>query len=119
MLKVRKEQVDAFRRQLHTRFVQRMVAYLRTTFPAQTKSLTDDHLRDTVQQGESKAQDYGIIYEDDIRHFLGYVVVYGLTLDSQPQTQWIADILHRQDIDGTVKLDFLDDYELRVTKDQR
>jgi hypothetical protein len=119
MLKVRKEQMETFRMQMQARFVLRMVDYLRVTFPAQTKNLTDDHLRETVQQGERKAQDYGVVYEDDIRRFLGYVVVYGLTLDSHPQTQWIADILHRHDIDGTVKMDFLDDYELRVTKDQR
>jgi hypothetical protein len=119
MLKVRREQMETFRTQRQARFVQRMVDYLRVTFSTQTKNLTDDHLRETVQQGERKAHDYGIVYEDDIRRFLGYVVVYGLTLDSHPQTQWIADILHRHDIDGTVKMDFLDDYELRVTKDQR
>ena len=119
MLKVRREQMETFRTQRQARFVQRMMDYLRVTFPAQTENLTDDRLQATVQQGERKAQDYDIVYEDDIRRFLGYVVVYGLTLDSRPQTQWIADILHRHDIDGTVKMDFLDDYELRAAKDQR
>jgi hypothetical protein len=115
MLKVRGKQMETFRAQMQARFVRSMMDYLRMTFPTQTKDLTDARLRETVQQGDRTAHDHGIVYEDDIRRFLGYVVVYGLTLERHPHAQEIADVLHRHDIDGTVKMDFLDDYELRVT----
>ncbi len=118
MLSIRKEQMEVFNTYMRGQFEQRMVKHLRATFPNRTKDLPDDRIHTVVQNSIKKAESYGIEYEDDIRRFIEYLVIYGTRLDTREETQWIGDILRRHDLDGTAKMDLIDSRELPVLRGQ-
>ncbi len=95
-------------------FEQRMVKHLREKFSDRTENLSDERMRIVVQDIVKKAESYGIEYEDDIRRFIEYVVIYGTRLDVREGTRWIGDILRRKDLDGTAKMDLIDERELEM-----
>ncbi len=39
------------------------------------------------------AESHGIEFENDIRRYIEYLVIYGTRLDERKQTQWIANVL--------------------------
>lgn len=118
MLTIRKEQMDVLSNYMRSRFEQRMVEHLREKFPDRTSDLADEKIRVVVQNSIKKAESYGIEYEDDIRRFIEYLVIYGTQLDVREQTRWIGDILRRNDLDGAAKMDLIDIRELQVLRGQ-
>ena len=112
MLTIRKEQMDILSAYSREQFEWRMVKHLREKFPDRTKDLADEKIRVVVQSGMKKAEGYGIDYEDDIRQFLEYLVIYGTRLDVREETQWIGDILRRNDLSGAAKMNLIDSREL-------
>jgi hypothetical protein len=113
MLTIREEQMQALSGLVLEQYERRMVEHLRATFPDRTKNLQDDRIRAAVQSCVKNANDHGIVYEDDIRRFIEYVVIYGTALDARAETRWIGDILRRDDLDGTAKMDLIDSLELQ------
>ena len=112
MLTIRKEQMDVLSAYSREQFEWRMVKHLREKFPDRTKDLADEKIRVVVQSGMKKAESYGIDYEDDIRQFLEYLVIYGTRLDVREETRWIGDILRRNDLSGAAKMNLIDSREL-------
>jgi hypothetical protein len=112
MLKVRKTQMDSLSEAMLKQFEDRMVIHLRSACPEQTHDMPDANLRVMVQSGISKAREYGVIAEDDIRRYLELMIVYGTDFDISPQTSWAGEILQTKDLDGSAKIDRLDEYDL-------
>ncbi len=118
MLLIRKEQMEVLSAYMREQFEWRMVEHLRATFPDRTRDLPNERIRVVVRDSIRKAESYGIEYEDDIRRFIEYLVIYGLQLDTQAETQWIGDILRRNDLDGTAKMNLIDSRELEALRVQ-
>lgn len=118
MLSIRKEQMETLSAYMREQFEWRMVLHLREIFSERTKDLSDDRIRIVVQDGIRKAECYRIEYEDDIRRFIEYFVTYGTRLDVREETQWIGDILRRDDLSGTTKMNLIDSRELEVLREQ-
>jgi len=118
MLIIRDEQMDVLRAHMRRQYEQRIVKHLREKFPDRTKDLPDKRIRDAVQNSMKKAESYGLEYEDDIRRFIEYLVIYGTKFDTQEETRWIGDILQRNDLDGTAKMDMIDNCEIEVLRRQ-
>lgn len=118
MLSICKKQMEIFSNTMLKRFEYRLLEHLRERFPEQTKDLPDEKILFVVQTGMKKAETFGIIYEDDIRRFIEYLVIYGTRLDIREDFQWIGDILHRDDLNGTAKMDRIDTLELQVLRRQ-
>jgi hypothetical protein len=116
MLIIRDEQMDVLRAHMRRQYEQHIVKHLREKFPDRTKDLPDKRIRDTMQNGMKKAEGYGLEYEDDIRRFIEYSVMYGTKSDNQEETRWIGDILQRNDLDGTAKMDMIDNCEIEVLR---
>ncbi|MEZ5582695.1 MAG: hypothetical protein R3F37_07930 [Candidatus Competibacteraceae bacterium] len=116
MLIIRREQMDRLGQQMEKVFAKRMVTYLRDAYPERTQKVDDERLAEVVQHGIEKAQSHNVEYEDDIRRFLDYMMLYGPKMDSQSSTSWIGNILRRADLDGTEKMDLLDECELKNMK---
>lgn len=116
MLVIRQEQMNVLSAYMRDRFEQRMVDYLRAKFPDRTQDLPDERIRVVVQNSTKKAESYGIEYEDDIQRFIEYLVIYGTRLDTREETQWIGDILRRDDLTGTAKMDLIDSRELQAMR---
>ena len=108
MLILRKEQMNVLRAYMSEQFEQRMTNHIRETFPDRIKDIPDERIRVVVQNSMKKAESFGIEYEDDIRRFIEFLIIYGIQLDVRQETQWIGDILRRNDLDGTAKMDLID-----------
>jgi len=118
MLVIRTEQVDVLSASMRIKFEQRVIEHLRAVFPDKTKHLPDEKIHSVVRDSIRKAESYGVEYEDDIRRFIEYMVIYGTQLDVREQTQWVGDILRRSDLDGTAKMDLIDTRELQKLREQ-
>lgn len=119
MLVIRQEQMDVLSAYMRAQFEQRMIQHLRAKFPERTQDLPDERIRLVVQNSMKKAQSYGVEYEDDIRRFIEYLVIYGTRLDTREETRWIGDILRRDDLNGTAKMDLIDSRELQAFRRQK
>lgn len=98
---------------LRGQFEQRIVKHLRKKFPVRTQALSDEKIQGVVQTGIKDAESHGIEYENDIRRFIEYLVIYGTQLSTRKETQWIANVLQQDELGGTVKMDRIDDLELQ------
>ncbi len=119
MLIIRKEQMDLFRAAMRKRFETRMVEHIRQTFPERTRDVSDERIYNAVQESMRKAESFGIELEDDIRRFIEYLVIYGTQLDIKEDIRWLGEILRREDLNGTEKMDMIDDLELKFVRDQQ
>lgn len=90
------------------RFVRRMLVHLRSKFKGRAETLSDEQLQAQIEQGMKEAQRHGVVYEDDIRRYLEFLMIFGAPLDQQAQAPWLADILHAKAFDGQRKLDLID-----------
>lgn len=117
MLIIRKEQMEALRTSMSRRFEQRMLEHIKNTFPDRIKQVSDEKIRTVIQDSIKKAESYTIEYEDDIRRFIEYLIIYGTQLDTKPETRWIGEILKRTDLTGTAKMDLIDEYELQTIRE--
>ena len=117
MLIIRKEQMDALGAHMRARFESRMIEHIRNNFPDRTNNVSNEDIRTVMQYGTKKAEYYGIEYEGDIRRFIEYLVIYGTQLDAKEETRWMVDILRRDDLDGTSKMDSIDNCELQLLRD--
>ena len=98
------------------RFVRSMVDHLRGKFAARAAGMSDERLAEQVRLGMGEAKGHGVIYEDDIRRYLEYLVIHGTPLAQRPQAPWLAEILHNQALSGRRKLDLIGEYELQLLR---
>ena len=118
MLNISQAQMGQFGAYARERFVVGMVRHLRQKFPDRAAGVSDDTLRALVHSGIRQAEAHDVVFEDDIRRFLEYLVIYGSPLDERPQAPWLGRILHRDDIDGAAKLDLIGEHELALLRGQ-
>ena len=105
---IRRQQMEVFGDYMRRQFEWRMVHHLRARFPNETMLLDEDSLQDLVVSGIRQAEDYGIDVEEDIRRYLEYMMVLSRDFDTNPHTAWASDILRRGNIDGSRKMDEID-----------
>jgi hypothetical protein len=108
MLSISRSQMRQLGAVSRDRFVRRMAAHLRGKFKGRATALPDERLRAQIEQGMAEARRHGMVYEDDIRRYLEFLVIFGAPLDQQAQAPWLADILHDKAFDGQRKLDLID-----------
>ena len=113
MLTISPVQMRHFGEVSRDRFVQRMALHLRTRFAQRAADLSDEGLTAQIELGMAEAQGHGVVYEDDIRRYLEYLVIYGAPLDQQATVTGLADILHDEALSGSAKLDLIDDAVLQ------
>lgn len=114
MLRIRKAQMEAFSASLKEAFIQRMVRHLRTDFPEQLilHELGSDELEPLVRRGMADAEKYGVVNEEDIQLYLECLVLLNPNFDCANDTKWASSILRRDDWDGKMKMDAINDYLL-------
>ena len=112
MLTIRREQMEALGRQSLQQFEAALLEHLRTRFPTQTDGRLDPELRTMIHDGIDRATVYGITLENDVRRYVEWMVLYGPDFDRNPETAWAGDILRTDDLDGTEKIDRIEEAEL-------
>ena len=110
MLTIRRDQMARLAQATMLNFVRSRVRHLETHFRRQltARGLVGPPLEDAVQHEISHAQRYGVVYEHDIARYLDFFALLGPNFDTT--NQWAADILQRDDLDGTTKVNRISDY---------
>jgi hypothetical protein len=106
MLQIRAEQMRALGEAMQRDFEDRMAVYLRVNFQAQVAHLSGEQLLAIIREGILKADRYGITIEKDVARFIEYSVVYGP--DFHTRLGWVATVLGTGGINGTQKMDRID-----------
>jgi hypothetical protein len=112
MLVIRKEQMDVLSNYQLELFVKRVVEHLTLSFPDKTGSLKQKELEDLIRKGVDSAEKYDIDDESDVERYLDYVIRFGASFDIDKETAWASEILNNQEINGTEKMNQIDDYVL-------
>lgn len=112
MLMIRKKQMEVLEEYSLDAFVDRMVNHLRFAFEAEVRDIPDDELRELIRKGVVNAEQYGIEDEADVERFIEYVARFGADFGQTTQTIWADEILSNMEIDGTEKMNMIDDYDL-------
>jgi hypothetical protein len=108
MLIIRKGQMDVFEKHMIDAFNNRMVSHLRNTYPEETSVIPDEDLSAMVKSGSEKAESYGIVEDDDIQRFLGYMLTYGSDFDTDSAHPEVQEILADARLDGEEKIDVIE-----------
>lgn len=116
MLIIRPEQVKVLKQYMVRQFENKMLVHLRKNFPNETKKLSEDKLRAFIQTGIKGAKGYNIELEQDVQSYLEMMIIYGTDFDTNSKTAWAGEILRTQDMDGTTKMNLLEDYELNLLR---
>ena len=119
MLRIRKEQMGAFRQHLRDQFVVQMVTHLREGFPDETCEMDAPALRAFINRGIDAAKDYGVVKRGDVRDYLECMLVLGPDFDRSPRTPWAGQILRDDGLDGTQKMRAIGDLHVRGSLESR
>ncbi len=93
MLTMRKEQMDVFDRIAALEFQERLVEYVRKSFPAAFSELGAQRVREIVRFACEKAKEYELSSERGCRLYASMVFVLGAGFDKDPQFPWAGEIL--------------------------
>ena len=107
MLNIRKEQMEVLGSYMKEQFALQLMSHLRQIFPDRTSQLSDQVLLQAAHNGIEIAQKFGIEYEDDIQRVMPYLIEYKDMLNDESETNWIGNILRREDLDGSDKADMI------------
>lgn len=118
MLIIRKAQMAVFEAHMLERFKARMGEHLKVTFPEQTEEMRPDELSSVIGVGIERAEGYGITQEGHVQRFLEYMFTHGPNFDTDPATTWAGEILRMTDVDGSVKMDWIDEQKRLNSEDK-
>ena len=109
MLTIRPEQVAVLEQYMVKQFEERMRIHLQRVFSEELQTIGEVELRERIRLGVKKARSYQIIREGDIQRYLECAVIYGWEFDT---TSWAREILSREDWDGEIKMDKVEQHRL-------
>ena len=116
MLRIRKEQMEAFKNDILQKFEDRMSLYLHSQFPEKTQKIQETDLRQMIRTGTFRARKYGVTLEPDVCRFLECMMVHGFNFDTDPKIVWAGKILRDEKMTGREKMNRIDDYEISMLR---
>lgn len=109
MLVIRPEQMEVLRQYTRQRFISRMTGKLRAALHAKLEDTPDAELRDTIDAGIDSARARAITDEADVEGYLWYVARFGPEFGATAETRWAGEILEREDLSGSDKMERIED----------
>ena len=122
MLKIRKEQMEAFKNDNLRKFADRMALHLKKFWPEECKSLGEKGVRDSIMTGIKNAEKYGIVIEYDVASYIDMMYALCFDFDTNPRTNWAGRILNNPNLPAHAKIEKLDErtkQELRMPVDRQ
>lgn len=116
MLVIRPEQVEVLSQYMLKQFENRMFIHLNKNFPDETQKMSKKELYALIQEGLKQAKQYEVTLENDIRRYLELMVMYGYHLETNPDMARVSEILNIKQLDGTAKMDLIDERELEIVR---
>ncbi|WNG57418.1 hypothetical protein F0U59_23605 [Archangium gephyra] len=107
MFRIAKEQLKALADTVEQSFINRTVLHLREDFPSEIEAhgLQGPALEAMVQRGVAEATAFSITQEDDVRLYIECMLILSPLFSSDPRLPWAAEILRREELSGTAKMD--------------
>lgn len=96
---------------MQVQFERNMIEHLRQKFPDETEKKEDEELLVEVRQGVKTSGKYGISAECDVARYIEYMMIYGLSFDTDPKLEWAGKIIRSEGICGVEKLDRIDAHD--------
>lgn len=103
--------MDILTEPIRRRFEEQMLEHLRSAFAAQIAGVSEEDLRAVIRQTITKAATYHITAAPDVARYLEYVVCFGPNFYDAPELAWAAEILQSESLNGTQKMDLIDERE--------
>jgi hypothetical protein len=100
MLRIRKEQMDAFKEYMLKQFEDKMVIHLNKYFAGPCGELGEEGVREAIHHGVNQAETYGIVVEYDVSRYINLMFTFGRDFDKDPTLSWAASILNDQNLLG-------------------
>ena len=110
VLRLRAEQMTVLGRAARAEFVMQSANQLRGAFPRQTQGVSFRRLLRLVEDWTAQAEAGGIELAEDVRTFIECQAVLGRVRDPKRSVPWLAGVLGRADLDGTAKVDLIDEH---------
>ena len=107
MLKLRKEHLDAFEAQVVSLFASRVVAHVKTIWPAECGELGDAGVAEAVRSAIQRAAALGLSSEYDVVRFVDLTFILAKDFDTNPLARWTGAILSDRTLSPTAKIDRL------------
>jgi hypothetical protein len=110
MLRIRKEQNDELAKVALKRFEDDMVAHVKEFFPRHYEILEEPTIREVIQYGVERGEDYGFTTERDVCLYINLMLLLGSNFDTDVQYPWAGEILNDETItDPVTRIDQLYD----------
>lgn len=110
MLKISKEQMEAFQQAALKDYEDQMVEHLKKFTPKHSEVIGEPGLRRVIQLGMDRAKNYGLTNRGPVRFYIEMMFMLGSDFDTDPQLPWAGEILDDTTIsDQTVRADLLYD----------
>ncbi|MEP7125545.1 MAG: hypothetical protein ABJE95_31725 [Byssovorax sp.] len=100
MLKIRKEQKQAFARRELEGFQDRMIDHLGALFPAYCEPLGEPAVRRLIELGVERAARHGVVTERGVCVYLDVMFAFGRDFEADPALPWARAILVDRTING-------------------
>lgn len=113
MLAIRAEQINALTATPRAAFVPRVARVLREQLADFCEATDDEALAEAIERGIEAAARHGIVGRWDICRFIACQRVLGEGFDSDPAHPWPRQVLGRQDLSPTKKMDRIERHYLR------
>lgn len=93
MLRIRKQQQDAFSEAQVADFERRTAVHLRSFFPKDCQALDEPALHELIRHGIDRAATFGVVSERDVTLYLDVMMTLGPDFDRDPKLPWAYEIL--------------------------
>jgi hypothetical protein len=107
MLKIRKEQSEAFQKEAADDFEARAIKHIRRDLAKPASALTDDDIRRRVRECIPRAKEYGLITEKQIICFVDVSILLGDRFDTDPKMAWSGELLRSKNVSVPDKTNLL------------
>ena len=101
--------------EMQRRFEVGMESYLRSAYADKLESKTSEDVQNLIRQGITRSEHYGIVIENDVSRYIAFMVTYGTEFDCAEA--WVAEILQTPGINGTQKMDRIQEYDMLSGRD--
>jgi hypothetical protein len=100
MLKIRREQIEAFEAQAWRELRRELVNTFRVAFPERYEELGEQATHDAVRQAMDRADSCGFATRQALTRFVELTFHLGREFDRDPQLEWVGEILHAPNQDA-------------------
>ncbi len=105
VLKIRREQIAAFREQARREFEDRTLEHVRSLFREECTILGEEATRERIRKGVEAAGGYGLELEYDVVRYIDLMFIFSPDFDTD--AAWAGPILHDETTEPRAKMDRL------------